>query len=146
MMQESEPGRRIVSKREYVKAQARRTLDWGFVAAGIFAAMYWGRTGGKFWFHHQVSLATIYDWTMMMAFVGLALAGARQCAKSARLVDPGVPITRASAAHLPMSDSLVRASSVPLQEQEAVLLRAAAGETQPRDEEQLLRAAGGEQI
>ena len=57
-------------------------------------------------------------------------------------VDPGVPLTRANTADLPAPDSLVRASAEPVQEQQAVLLRAAT-ETQERHEEQLVRASAG---
>ncbi len=53
-----------------------------------------------------------------------------------------VPLTRANTADLPAPESLVRASSEPRQEQEAVLLRAAARSvgTPP---EQLVRPAEG---
>ena len=59
-------------------------------------------------------------------------------------MDPGVPLTRANTADLRASDSLVRASSEPIQAQQAVLLRAAAEgmETQP---EQLVRASVGQE-
>ena len=52
------------------------------------------------------------------------------------------PIDAANTADLPAPDSLVRASSEPLQAQEGVLLRAAAHE-QETPPEQLVRAAGG---
>ena len=57
-------------------------------------------------------------------------------------IDPGVPLTRANTADLPAPDSLVRASAEPVQEQQAVLLRAAT-ETAERHEEQLVRALAG---
>jgi hypothetical protein len=62
--------------------------------------------------------------------------------KEAKQTDPGVPLTRANTANLPAPDSLVRASAEPMQEQQAVLLRAAT-ETQERHEEQLVRASAG---
>jgi excisionase family DNA binding protein len=70
-------------------------------------------------------------------FVLMAQSGFRQMKKAERL-EPLVPLTRQTADQLPAEQSLVRASSEP-SEQQAVLLRAAAGspETAP---EQLLRA------
>ena len=53
-----------------------------------------------------------------------------------------VPLTRANTADLPAPESLVRASAEPVQEPQAVLLRAATT-TQEKHEEQLVRAAGG---
>ena len=55
-------------------------------------------------------------------------------------VDAGVPLTRANTAALPAHESLVRAGAEPVQEQQAVLLRAAA-QTQERHKEQLVRAS-----
>ena len=65
--------------------------------------------------------------------------------KEAVRINTGIPLTRANAADLPAPESLVRASSEPLQAQEAVLLRAAAEgmETPP---EQLVRAVNGQEI
>lgn len=54
------------------------------------------------------------------------------------------PLTRANIADLPASESLVRASGAPMQEQETALLRVA-NNKQDEHEEQLLRAASGEQ-
>ena len=64
--------------------------------------------------------------------------------RNAREMNLGVPLTRANIAALPAPDSLVRASEEPVEAQGAVLMRAAAGETQ-EDEGQLLRAAAGGQ-
>ena len=57
-------------------------------------------------------------------------------------MEVGVPLTRANTADLPAPDSLVRASSEPMQAQEDVLLRAAAtgNDTPP---EEMLRASKG---
>lgn len=55
-----------------------------------------------------------------------------------------VPLTRANTSDLPAPDTLVRASQEPLQAQGSVLLRAAV-QTQDGHEEQLLRAAGGQE-
>lgn len=60
--------------------------------------------------------------------------------KTAQSIDV-LPLTRANTADIPAPKSLVRASSEPMQIQEAVLLRAAEAE-QEKHEEQLLRAVG----
>ncbi len=61
----------------------------------------------------------------------------------ANQINLGVPLTRFNTADLPAPDSLVRASSEPMQAQQAVLLRAAA-EGQDRHEEELVRAVEGQ--
>lgn len=60
----------------------------------------------------------------------------------AQNINPGVPLTRANIVDLPAPDSLVRASTEPVQEQQAVLLRAAT-DTQEWQVEQLVRASAG---
>ena len=59
-------------------------------------------------------------------------------------IETGVPITRANTANLPPPDTLVRASSEPVQEQQAVLLRAAT-ERQEKHEERLVRAVNAKE-
>ena len=73
------------------------------------------------------------------ASIGLGSAS-KASLDRAETIDPGVPLTRHNVADLPAPDSLVRASSEPMQAQQAVLLRAAAQgqETLP---EQLVRAS-----
>ncbi len=56
-----------------------------------------------------------------------------------------VPLTRFNASHLPVSESLVRASNEPAQTHQAVLLRAFAKPGEDNSD-QLLRAASGEQF
>ncbi len=63
--------------------------------------------------------------------------------KHARKIHDSIPLTRANTADLPAPDSLVRASSEPLQEQQTVLLRAAV-QGQETSSEQLVRAVGGQ--
>ncbi len=79
---------------------------------------------------------------------GIASYGASRMYKNAleRLsrMNTVVPLTRANAADLPVTDSSVRAASEPMQAQKSVLLRATTGES--RDQKvQLLRADAGEQ-
>jgi hypothetical protein len=66
----------------------------------------------------------------------------RRTIREAKQIETGVPLTRANTADLPAPDSLVRASAEPMQEPQAVLLRAAT-ESVERHEEQLVRASAG---
>ena len=59
-------------------------------------------------------------------------------------IDTGIRLNRANAADLPAPDSLVRASSEPMQAQETVLLRAAE-EGVDTPSEQLVRASAGQE-
>jgi len=61
---------------------------------------------------------------IMGCCLGLLCLGGKSM-KEGKEIDAGVPLTRANTAHLSAADSLVRASSEPVQEQGAVLLRAA---------------------
>ena len=147
-------GSRIVSKSEFAGRLGNKTftsvvalitliscLISILLTLGLTGAILFGnlRSGAK----HE----------SMFAFFGFAvfLGGCSWCLwyfgrkfiKEARQIDPGVPLTRASTADLPAPDSLVRASQEPMQAQEAVLLRAAAGK-QEQHEAQLLRAATAE--
>jgi hypothetical protein len=64
--------------------------------------------------------------------------------KRVRRAKVWVTLARANTADLPAPDSLVRASAEPVQEQQAVLLRAATEGTETH-EEQLVRASEGAQ-
>jgi hypothetical protein len=68
----------------------------------------------------------------------LARSGISQMDRAERL-EPLVPLTRQNAEQLPAEQSLVRASSEPAEQQQAVLLRAAGSDTQTPAHE-LLRA------
>ena len=90
-------------------------------------------------------------WIAALAGVcGLALGmyatikGAILCLYPAKQTEIIVPLTRHTAAYLPATDSLVRASAEPLQEQKTVLLRAAATGMEAPPEE-MLRASMGQE-
>ena len=149
---EPKTGKRIVSKSAYVKALGQQAglnvLSIGVLIAaagfGILAVMviFWTIVE-MFSAGQQHGLQDL----VMPGIAALILIGiAYFCGKAgilslnqAQLIDPGVPLTRANTADLSATDTLVRASSEPLQTQEGVLLRAAQGvETPP---EQLVRAS-----
>lgn len=64
--------------------------------------------------------------------------------KEAKETDSGLPLTRSNTADLPGADSLVRASSEPVQVQQTILLRAASEGSQTPSEE-LVRAVNGQE-
>lgn len=68
----------------------------------------------------------------------LGLAGLRR----AGTIETGVPVTSANTGHLPAVESLVRASSRPVQAEPRMLLRAAVGRPEAQTE-QLVRPVGG---
>jgi hypothetical protein len=154
MNQPSQPGKRIVSKAEYMTGQAHR------VTVGVICMGLMGMTavcgvitlGGVFgfiasllghWGHSSDGVGAGMS-LIAMGLFGAATAlfgGLTSCAmQTVSEIDPGIPLTRANTADLPAPESLVRASQEP-QEPQAVLLRAAT-ETQEKHKEQLVRAAG----
>ncbi len=139
---ETKPGKRIVSKRAYVKAQGQKVGASTFGLLLLFVGFIGLLTIGIV----LPSTTSVLAGLLVFGGVGgaslyLGYLGGRTM-KEARQIDPGVPLTRANTADLPAPDSLVRASSEPMQAQETVLLRAAeAG--QERHKEQLLRAVTG---
>ena len=148
-------GKRIVSKAEYVKAQATRL---GWVCSGIltfivvsvcmllFIVPLMQNDHGVLNKRGEYTCSTS---TMIIVFivVGFSLyltAKMQDCITEKFVnIDPGVPLTHANAANLLAPDSLVRASSEPIQEQQTVLLRAVAAEQQTPPE-QLVRASSGQ--
>ncbi len=85
--------------------------------------------------------------TVLGLMAGICISGVIgvKSLKHAQKIEPGILVTSHELAHMPASDSLVRASQEPPQAQEGVLLRAASGEAQAGQEGQLLRASvGGE--
>ncbi len=145
-------GKRIVSKAEYVEAQAKR-LGWvgvgitTFLAISLCALLFvvpllqndHGRLNKRGEYTSSTS-------TMIIVFtvIGCCLYLTNKiwdCIGNKVVeIDPGTPLTHANTAHLPAPDTLVRASSEPTQAQQTVLLRAvAAGQQTPP--EQLVRAS-----
>ena len=148
--------KRIVSKGEYT---ARKTLAVGLSGAGLFCGMsiVLILLGAPCLIHEDdldrsVCLAHGWDCANSMTFPEFA-AIACSCLllaglcfwwatrKSWKTVDAIQPFTRANTADLPAPDTLVRASSEPLQTQKGVLLRAAQRQETPP--EQLVRASTG---
>lgn len=153
------PGKRIVSKSDYIKVQTRRVVSG---AAGIYLGCI-GITCAI------LLIASIYCFCLFFFQLGdlgfflipflafvlavsvslggaayLTLSEATRIIKYSMNTNPGVPLTRANIDYLPAPDSLVRASHEPLQAQETVLLRAAM-ETMDGQEDELLRASAGGQ-
>lgn len=172
MNQSAKTGKLIVSKGEYARLQGKRAqasligvgsmllaVLSGFAGASLIAIL-----GYHLYFptrrflldmfvfksndHPQDTLINIvlFDGGGIVVLFGLAYLygtfGYDQL-KEAREIDPGVPLTRSNAADLSAPESLVRASVEPIQEQQAVLLRAAIEVTQTPPEE-LVRASTGQ--
>ena len=146
-----EPGKRIVSKGEYVAAKTYAfTLSGATILCGLAIALLllalpicWGIDT-----HESdilVSLFLCASFTCVFCLPILLLIGIwllRGSRKSWKTVRTMQPINYANTAELPAADSLVRASQEPLQAQQTVLLRAAR-ETTEGQEDELLRASGG---
>jgi len=137
-MSEKKP-RRVVSKAKYAKVQARRIYEWiGLIYSSVVAVLL---IGGVFytWVHHH-SMPKILGGLYCLSLAGVMYFAIRSKIKQMRTAEPVVPLTRANIVHLPASDSLVRASSEPVHDQQTELLRAAV-EAQATPAEQLLRPA-----
>jgi hypothetical protein len=141
---EKQTGKRIVSKGEYARKQGRR-LWLGLKSCAALLCLPALLVVG--YFQQPASSGCIqvdprngigYRVFIALFFVPASIFAAKQIFRDFQQIDPGVPLTRANTADLPAPDSLVRASEEPMQEQQAVLLRAAAQrhETSP---EQLVR-------
>ena len=146
---EPKAGKRIVSKGRYIKLLGMRLslLSCGAVCmiVGSVAALL-GIVVGVDDVIRQVGgpeFPLLAPNGYYIACLVCLLIGVRCTFLGEKVEEAVVPLTRANTANLPAPDSLVRASSEPLQTQEAVLLRAAAGEKQERHEEQLVRASVG---
>ena len=81
---------------------------------------------------------------LLSLLCGLAYHTGRKGIENLCAVYDMKPLTRANTADLPAPDTLVRASSEPMQAQQAVLLRAAA-EGQETPQEEMLRASVGQE-
>ncbi len=146
---EPKTGKRIVSKREYAKAQGiKGGLNLGRFGLLLFSIL-WSLLAGLYLL--RLVTGMWWDVSPFLIWVACLTCGGASylCYLTMKAVDRRIqgfekvqPLTRANAADLPAPDSLVRASSEPMQAQEAVLLRAAA-EEQERHEEQLVRAVEG---
>lgn len=144
----SQKPKKIVSKREYLKATCKRLIlitlgialflvaledRYGYFALSYMLSVYPRNPYLKI----IASSGSIVTFCNVFIGLGVAWAGIRSI-KKARQIDPGLPRTRANIAHLPAAESLVRASERPVLSQQSVLLRPAT-DTPDRHEDQLLR-------
>ena len=90
--------------------------------------------------YHNHSGPKIFGGIVALSITAVWFLQIRWRIKQLRSAEPVVPLTCANIVHLPASDSLVRASSEPVHDQQTELLRAAV-ETQATPAEQLLRPA-----
>ena len=139
---EPKTGKRIVSKGEYVKLQGKRL--WLYLCSLLTGISIVLLCCNICFLHYFSSgwCAFLILGIACMVWCG-KIKTAQQWYQEAQKVPAVTPLTRANTTNLTAPDSLVRASSEPMQAQEAVLLRAAAqgAETPP---EQLVRAVGVE--
>ncbi len=139
MKQKPQVDTRIVSKGEYVKAQSKKA--WAVTqAVGVVLGAV---TVLGFLIHYQILDSRVFGpIAYIIAFAVFSFAG-RQV-RIIHAIEPVTPLTRANTGCLPAPDSLVRASQEPTQVQKDILLRAAVGDTQSKNEGHLFRASVGE--
>jgi hypothetical protein len=130
----------IVTKSQYVQAQGKRigitSMGCGLLTLALLCTL--------------ITVLCIYlslfaglsglEIPVGLFFGGLAFLSGKlgfESFRRADATDPGVPLTRSVAETLPVEESLVRASEEPIQEQQALLLRAASDQQTPP--EQLVR-------
>jgi hypothetical protein len=163
MNQPPQTGKRIVSKSEYVARRTKKSVLQLSTAGGICVALFCVIAAVCFLFGLVVVFvdvafgnrdarigsegggALISCFSCLLIFVVVAYVSGKIAERSNELSakeEAVIPLTRANTADLSAPDSLVRASAEPVQEQQAVLLRAAT-ETQEKHEEQLVRASEG---
>ena len=148
-------GKRVVSKGAYLRAQIRRAFWWVeglffYLAAytGLFIVL--GFACGMLRFAPLPLLRALVttEWVWLLLFfpilIYLCSAIARWCLTRSRTIETGVPLMLCTASYLPAPERLVRPSSEPMQAQKSVLVRAVT-EKQREPDEQLVRAAGGEE-
>ena len=145
--QEHEPGKRIVSKAEYIAAAGKKVVySLGVVGLPVITAacIVGVIIGTIIWLTQLHSPASGIDVIALIIALGCMAYWSKKAADKslAKAVQPLqiLPLTRANAADLPVSESLVRSSEEPLQAQQAILLRAAS-ETGEGQEDELLRAS-----
>lgn len=129
------------------RASGRGLQLWGVCLYGVTVILMLQAAGCMMallysLFHGADKIFEIVIYTIMFLLMGTGSYFFRKWGKNAMTraatLDTGIPFTRANTADLPAPESLVRASAEPVQEPQAVLLRAAA-ETREKHEEQLLR-------
>ncbi len=143
------PGRRIVSKGEYARAQGRR---FGLAADAVCLFIVAGLCFVKAPLLCYILGAAAANWpsaTLLLLLIPLPAIVIYALGKTASVrlrtaltLDTGVPLTRANVGDLPAPASLVRAAEEPVQAQQAILLRPSPPRHE-RQEEQLVRAVAG---
>jgi len=123
-------GKRIVSKAEYARIQSRRLGLILFVLSVVVLTITTYATN-----RGRLSPGFIVGNLPCMLLLWIV---AGNVVKKVKALGNVVPVTRANTADLPADESLVRASQEPAQEDQSILLRAAADATQT-PVEQLLR-------
>ena len=144
MDQLPENKKRIVSKGQYLWVQSKRislnVTGCGLVGLACLCVVVMGA---------GIVGLLIYDrWWQAVGFLLLSWPfvyflrkmGYRSFQK-AETIDPVIPLTHQTASTLSDEESLVRASEEPIQEQQAILLRAAT-DNQETSADQLVRPAG----
>jgi hypothetical protein len=147
MNQPPPTGKRIVTRRQYVESKARKTVFGVGIAGGcifgsagllltllsLFYAIVLVVSAFTALLHSEH--VSVNEWLAVIFSVGVcALFGTgtyllgmvveKSVERSAKEEDV-VPLTRANADQIPATQSLIRASHEPMQEQQAVLLRPA---------------------
>lgn len=150
-----EPGKRIVSKGEYVgkciERSAETLVGSVFLLIAFFSIVVAVCVGSYLLFILILmndSPNNLFAWVFGMGMASILGYGSyvigSRAIKRADHIEPGLPFTRANTTNLPAPDSLVRASQEPQQVQQSVLLRAAR-ETKEKQEELLRASAGGQE-
>jgi hypothetical protein len=137
------PQKRLVSKSEYARVQARRVSAWygvtlcfGMTLCTLaYVPWRWNYRIA----HHSFSWNTCIAGVVLLGMAAAMYYLGRWQLSLARAIEPVAYITRANTGDLPASESLVRASHEPQRHQQAELLRAAQHSNETPAEE-LLRA------
>ena len=132
-MEPEKKAKRIVSKAEYARIQ---TIRFGLILSSLpllTLILGHGAIGRWLFPGHHIFVFAVGQILAMLLLVPLC-----RLLKKAQAIGDVVPVTRINTAHLPADESLVRASQEPVQEQQSILLRAAA-EVGQTPAEQLLR-------
>lgn len=143
-MDKQKSGRRIVSREEYLRAMGKKivlsTYGVGIVLIGLLTLIATG------WLISWAS-GGVLDGLLLFLVIILGLGSVlllligKAWLREATQIDAGILLTRTNAVDLPAEETLVRASTQPVEKHRTVLLRAAFhSDTTP--EEQLVRPVG----
>ena len=152
MIQQQESGKRIVSMSRYVQIQSIRASLWlyclfcyllALVSLCLIIAFGFGVLRFAPWpiLHWSMVSESIWLFLFLPALIYLCFTAGESCSARWEQIEPVVPINGVRINRLSATESLVRASQEPLQEQKSVLLRSA---IQANDTacEQLLKPMG----